>query len=852
MRHRHAFIVAILLILTGCSGSSNPVLLDTTSGEDTAGGEDIADGDGTPGDTIVAPDSEEDVQLPCGCQSDAECLPANPEACVEWRCIEGADGCGFCGQAPLDCDDGEGCTVDSCDPGTGDCVHVSLGEGEGCDDGDPCTLADACDVDGHCAGLPVDCDDLNGCTLDTCDPGTGECSHVNVAVPCDDGDVCTEGDTCAGGTCQPGSVAKDCDDDDPCTDDACDPETGECVYAPAFGPGCCETDGDCDDGDVCTTDQCVPGEGCVFLPVPTPGCCNIAADCDDGDDCTDDSCHENLCSHLPSGGPGCCVPDCDGKECGPDGCGFSCGQCGVGFCEGGQCLTVCTPVCPAGVQCGPDGCGGSCGACSVGQTCGPMGLCAPCVPQCGNAECGIDGCGGICGLCPGGEVCSEAGLCGSGCDCVGAACLGDGFEGAVPEDDGTLAGWDWEGDAQVIGHLGAAGAPEGARMAMVSTGLFVEENGAIWTAFCPPAGPTTLEFSWRFYSEEFLEWCGSSFQDQFEVTVLAGDAVAAVFTVSVPDLCPPGECAGCGGMYVGLEAADVAFDVGGVFATPWQEASIPLDAAFSGGSGVTVRFDVTDVGDGIYDTAVLVDDVRLVSAAPCGGAADCDDGDPCTDDTCDVMTGLCAHGMVPGCCGTPGCCQQDADCADDDPCTDDVCFFEQCFNTPNGNPGCCDDQVLLDEDFDDGAAQGWTLEPEGQPFPGMGWMISTPGHTAPNALQCAAFPFFPGMESTASTPALALPAASSVTLDFWYRGLSAENQCPGGALTVLVGNAVVFSDCQTSSAWLHATVDLTEMAPGTIVLAFTPGGGGGLMPVATYAIDDVVVQTTCEVPLPGP
>ncbi len=467
----------------------------------------------------------------------------------------------------------------------------------------------------------------------------------------------------------------------------------------------------------------------------------------------------------------------------------------------------------------------------------------------------------------------------SPCDCVGAACYEDGFEGPVPGDDGTLAGWSWTGDVQVIEHLGATPAPEGDQMALVSTGLVSSENGTMWRAFCTTTGATHLEFSWRFYSEEFKEWCGSSYEDEFKVFVASNEAQETVFSVNVPELCPPGECFDCGSKYVGLFSADVDFDQGGVWATPWQEASIPLDPAFIGAEGITIQFTVSDAGDSTYDTAVLIDDVRLVVAAPCAGDADCGDGDPCTTDTCDVLTGICSHAPIPGCCesngdcddqnlctldlcdggvcenvydgAAPGCCQEDVDCDDGDPCTDDVCFLQQCFNTSNGGPDCCDDEVLLEENFDDGEAQGWTLEPDQQPFPGFGWVIGPTGHSAPNSLQGIGMSFFPGFESVATTPTISLPAVDAVTLDFWYQGLSADNQCPAGALTVLIGNFVVFSDCQQSSGWLHAVVDLTDLAPGDVALEFHPGSNSGFAPLVTYAIDDVVVEASCGL-LPMP
>ena len=52
-----------------------------------------------------------------------------------------------------------------------------------------------------CVHTPVDCNDNNPCTDDSCDPSTG-CIHTNNANPCDDGSACTTGDACGGtGVC---------------------------------------------------------------------------------------------------------------------------------------------------------------------------------------------------------------------------------------------------------------------------------------------------------------------------------------------------------------------------------------------------------------------------------------------------------------------------------------------------------------------------------------------------------------------------------------------------------------------------------------------------------------------------
>jgi hypothetical protein len=99
-----------------------------------------------------------------------------------------ATGGGGCVHRPLDCDDGDACTIDSCDPVLG-CLHEPVS----CDDLNPCTT-DYCDPrGGQCVNLPVDCDDANPCTADRCDLQTGQCIHD--PIRCDDGNACTQ-DVC--------------------------------------------------------------------------------------------------------------------------------------------------------------------------------------------------------------------------------------------------------------------------------------------------------------------------------------------------------------------------------------------------------------------------------------------------------------------------------------------------------------------------------------------------------------------------------------------------------------------------------------------------------------------------------
>jgi hypothetical protein len=72
-----------------------------------------------------------------------------------------------------ECDDGNVCTADTCQPVLG-CSHGPVPNGAACSDGDACTN-DSC-VAGACVGVPLNCDDTNPCSDDSCSAGV--CRHV--------------------------------------------------------------------------------------------------------------------------------------------------------------------------------------------------------------------------------------------------------------------------------------------------------------------------------------------------------------------------------------------------------------------------------------------------------------------------------------------------------------------------------------------------------------------------------------------------------------------------------------------------------------------------------------------------
>jgi N-acetylglucosamine-6-sulfatase len=154
-------------------------------------------------------------------------------ACDDGNGCTLGDACfgGVCSGALLSCDDGNACTADSCDAQTAACVNTVLVGS--CNDGDACTTNDTC-ATGVCAGTPVVCDDGNGCTDDSCNSALG-CTYAPNNAPCDDGVACTSGDACSGGAC----VGVGSGDGD--LDSVCD-QADNCVGA--FNPSQADADGD--------------------------------------------------------------------------------------------------------------------------------------------------------------------------------------------------------------------------------------------------------------------------------------------------------------------------------------------------------------------------------------------------------------------------------------------------------------------------------------------------------------------------------------------------------------------------------------------------------------------------------
>lgn len=168
-------------------------------------------------------------------------------------------------------------------------------------------------------------------------------------------------------------------------------------------------------------------------------------------------------------------------------------------------------------------------------------------------------------------------------------------------ESGALGAWKPTGDGRVLTQLGQSVPQDGKYLAVISTGLgFTTSAGSLEQTLCL-GSQTTLSYRWNFFSEEFLEYVGSSYQDAFTVTLTDADNPANTVTVQRDTV---------DSLASGVAKVSNVFDRGDVYATGWRTRSFTIPPALQG-KRVVLRFSVTDVGDSAYDSVVLLDAVAL-------------------------------------------------------------------------------------------------------------------------------------------------------------------------------------------------------------------------------------------------
>jgi hypothetical protein len=610
--------------------------------------------------------------------------------------------------------DGDPCTLD-CDEAKDQCAHTAQPAGSVCDDGDACTTGETCSAAG-CKGTAVTCDDKNTCTADSCDKAKG-CQFVATTGGCNaDDNACTVGDACKDGKCVAGA-AKDCDDNNVCTKDGCDPTSG-CTNKPADGScndkDACTKDDACDAGkcvgggkvevddkDPCTDDSCDPKGGAVHT--------KNTASCDDGDKCTQgEACQDGKCAGgtaitTDDGNP-CTADACDAKtgvshsaKDGPCNDNDACTEgdaCKSGACVGGGKLKV-----DDGNPCTADSCDvklgvvnapkdGPCddgNACTDGDTC-LAGACKPgaakTCPDDGS-PCTVEACDKLGGCvstpAPADIKCSDGNLCTEGDTCSGGKCIGGALKDAKACAGDDKVCKDWNCDA-VKGCTWSAMA----KGASCSDGSACTDSDACDGGACIPG--TKVECNDNNPCTD--DACDKTSGCKHTANAVPCDDKNACTT---GDMCKDQGCA---------PGAPKSCDDGKECTVDKCDTVSGVCSSFNAANGAAC-----DDGDKCTGASACKD-------GQCAGSSPVtckDDGNVCTSDACDPLTG-CAYAPAAGSCDADGnvCTDKDACsggkcvagnilvCDDKNPCTDDSCDkLKGCLNL--ANTAKCDDGLLCTE-----------------------------------------------------------------------------------------------------------------------------------------------------------
>jgi hypothetical protein len=486
------------------------------------------------------------------------------------------------------------CLAASCDPMTGQCGLLATNNSSPCEDGDLCSLGDTC-VEGSCqAGSSVNCNDGNTCTDDSCESAIGCLNTANTA-PCSDNNVCTNDDICDAGACQSG-MPLNCDDGNQCNGlESCEPLTGCSAGKPLV----------CDDGNPCNgVESCTSEGGCQ------PG---LPLSCDDGNVCTDETCSpETGCVNTANqaacdDGNACTLGDiCQNKACVADGGLLNCDDsnpCTSDSCDPGiGCLHVLNEAaCNDGDICTVND------HCHLGQCLGGGDLTCNDNNPCTTDSCKPDS---GCQFTPAQAECDDGSKCSSGDHCSNGLCIATSFINCDDSNPCT--------DDSCSPETGCVNAPNQAPCndSNPCTTIDLCTNGD-----CEGTGLLDCDDSNPCTDDLCLEGAGCSHVNN---TIECDDNDKC----TPFDQCTEGICKGTG-------------------AVTCDDLNICTDEVCEPLSGCVITNNEALCND---NNVCTVDDTCKDGACKPGEPLDCSDNIECTIDTCDTVQG-CLHELGDNCCG---------------------------------------------------------------------------------------------------------------------------------------------------------------------------------------------------------
>lgn len=581
-----------------------------------------------------------------------------------WECLEDDD-CNYldddyCDGTEIKHDEGV-CNVDN------QC-EVQTTTTQDCDNGLWCDGSETCAAAACVAGTAPDCDDLVGCTVDTCDEINDECDNDPDDGLCDDGLACTGIETCdALLDCQAGTPV-DCVGFDITAIGACDNDPDDIDetwdFRSAFTSVCQEPTGVCSLGDETITHDC------SIDP--------CGAECEDGDvsACTDLSqCvgPKEQTRLLVGCDLGTC--GCEYSDWGVGVCDFGCGALceGDGDCPGNSCSETYDDYCDALklVEYDSDKVLDST---TIDDDCDNV-----CEDTCGCSDCSVD-----CSAPATNEYCVKN-VCGAECDINGHClpyCSGNVYyDNGVCEGDCTCS-YDQE-DCDAYDNWYDTGATQWVNHTECTEKEQKEQENRDYSCSEPSGCDYVLVGG--------NQWVDTGVTRNKPDTTPCEDGLYC----TVDSFCGAGVC-------IDGTARDCGDGVGCTVDSCDEDADVCVNTA----------------NDGLCD-----DGLWCNGAETCDDTLDCqtgipqiiDDGVDCTIDSCDDILdvvlhepnhGFCNNGLW--CDGVEVCdvtldCQDgpDVDCSDGVDCTDDSCdeATDSCENDPND--GLCDDGFSCTDDVCD-------------------------------------------------------------------------------------------------------------------------------------------------------
>ncbi len=182
------------------------------------------------------------------------------------------------------------------------------------------------------------------------------------------------------------------------------------------------------------------------------------------------------------------------------------------------------------------------------------------------------------------------------------------FKNGSFEENPALSSWKKSGDVRLISKLGALTPRHQNKMSILTTGIGsgtsdykeATEGSVLYQTFKVPSDVTTLIFEYDVISEEPSEYVNTEFDDKFvaEIISLEEGNTIQIAMESVNDS-------------EWFTISGIDFDGGDktTYHTGWKTRSCDLSAYR--GKLITLRFIVYDVGDSMYDTAALIDNITI-------------------------------------------------------------------------------------------------------------------------------------------------------------------------------------------------------------------------------------------------